>query len=364
MKGDMFYASSVAVTQNSLAATSCTCKAGSHGLDRGVCVHNLPLIFQLILLLVDGLANHNLVELCQRWNSHLEAKIEKLGKLVETKNSILMLMKANGDENTSSLLHLSVNEILKKRFNVGTEKPKSFDFAEPKDEELLPLCLLNTTSDRKKAKQKLKSLIDSETPSKKSGEMMGQKKNEGIVIDDSDSSCTDNDSEHINKCQRHLSLCTEGDEEEICCYSSNSSSGGSASGNNIFVNNSTSSDGCDHDYAKKSGSKKIRKNHKPVLKRDKTRQQTKKSYHQDGKKISQKLRIYLIIRILNMGQPGTFLVTQDGSKFTVRKIRGYFTFILVGGSFCIVRQILMVIMKILLNLVISLMMKMNLIRRR
>ena len=43
MKGDAFYATTVAVTQDSLAATSCTCKAGSHGLERGVCVHNLPL---------------------------------------------------------------------------------------------------------------------------------------------------------------------------------------------------------------------------------------------------------------------------------------------------------------------------------
>ena len=135
MKGDAFYASTAAVCRDSLVVTGCTCKAGSHGLERGVCVHNIPLILQLVLLLVDGLANHILVELCHRWSSHLESKIEELGQLEMAKRAILMLMKANGSENTSSLCHLSVNEILSKMYDVGTEKPKSFGFPEPKDEE-------------------------------------------------------------------------------------------------------------------------------------------------------------------------------------------------------------------------------------
>ena len=158
MKGNAYYASTVAVTKNSLCATKCTCKAGSHGLQRGVCVHNLPLIFRLILLLVDGLSNHILVELCQRWNSHLESKIDGLGKLEMVKRAVLLLMKSNGSENTSSLFHLSVNEILKNRFNVGTEKAKIFTQQEPKDEELIPLRLMDIASDNNKAKKKLKRL--------------------------------------------------------------------------------------------------------------------------------------------------------------------------------------------------------------
>ena len=79
MKGDTFYATTVAFTRQSLAAASCTCKAGSAGIQRSVCVHNLQLIFQLVLLLVDGLANHILVELCHRWSEHLESKINELG---------------------------------------------------------------------------------------------------------------------------------------------------------------------------------------------------------------------------------------------------------------------------------------------
>ena len=161
MKGDAFYASSIAVTRNSMAATSCTCKAGSQGLNRGVCVHNLPLILQLVLLLVDGLTNHILVELCHRWSTHLESKIDGLGKIDMCKKAILTLMKANGSENTSSLLHLSIKEILEK-FNVGTEKAKSFAYSEPKDSELVPLRLLDLSSDNLKAKEKLKSLQSEE----------------------------------------------------------------------------------------------------------------------------------------------------------------------------------------------------------
>ena len=85
MKGNTMYASTVALTKDDLVATSCTCKAGSHGLEQGVCVHSLPLILQLILLLVDGLANHILVELCQHWSTHLESKIDGMNKLEQTK---------------------------------------------------------------------------------------------------------------------------------------------------------------------------------------------------------------------------------------------------------------------------------------
>ena len=73
------------------------------------------------------------------------------------KSAILTLMKSNGSENTSSLLHLSVNDILK-NFDVGTEKPKGFSYPEPKDEELIPFRLMDITSDNKKVKEKLQSL--------------------------------------------------------------------------------------------------------------------------------------------------------------------------------------------------------------
>ena len=64
-------------------------------------------------------------------------------------------MKANGVENTSSLTHRSVKDILHLMYNVGTEKSKIFSYPEPKDEELIPLRLMDITSDNKKAKEKL-----------------------------------------------------------------------------------------------------------------------------------------------------------------------------------------------------------------
>ena len=63
-------------------------------------------------------------------------------------------MKANGVENTSSLTHRSVKDILHLMYNVGTEKSKIFSYpAEPKDEELIPLRLMDITSDNKKQKK-------------------------------------------------------------------------------------------------------------------------------------------------------------------------------------------------------------------
>ena len=88
----------------------------------------------------------------------MELKINELGKIDIVKRAVLLFMKANGSENTSSISHLSVNEILKDKFDVGTEKPKSFGYPDPKDEELMPLRLMDITSDNKKAKEKLKLL--------------------------------------------------------------------------------------------------------------------------------------------------------------------------------------------------------------
>ena len=209
MKGGAFYASSVAVTRNSLVATSCTCKAGSHGLERGVCVHNLPLILQLVLLLVDGLANHMLVELCQRWTSHLESKLDGLGKSEMTKKAILTLMKANGSEHTSSLFHLSINEILKNRFDVGTEKPKTFnDPGEAREEDLVPLRLYDISSDTKKAKEKLKSLQIAKDDNNESNNALDSTTASNPSTDDApaeDSTSNKDDSSSLSCIQPHPS---------------------------------------------------------------------------------------------------------------------------------------------------------------
>ena len=62
---DAEYEVRVAFTKNDLLATKCECKAGGDEMQRVVCVHTLPVIYQLTMLLDDGLSEHLLVENCQ-----------------------------------------------------------------------------------------------------------------------------------------------------------------------------------------------------------------------------------------------------------------------------------------------------------
>ena len=57
-------------TADNLIAARCGCKAGHcRGQDKHICVHICPLLVILMLLLLDGLVEHLLVELCSRWSS-------------------------------------------------------------------------------------------------------------------------------------------------------------------------------------------------------------------------------------------------------------------------------------------------------
>lgn len=135
------YFTKVAVTKNSLVACECQCAAGSTKLDKGVCVHNLPLIMLLSFLLHDGLAEHMLVEIGNRWNLPLEEElkqkdIEKYNKVV---NAIDILLE------TAGIQHQYNEEdqtIIKKLLSiqVGTEVVcKKYKNKVARDDELIPL---------------------------------------------------------------------------------------------------------------------------------------------------------------------------------------------------------------------------------
>ena len=70
---DTEYEVEIAFTKKEILATRCQCHAGGEKNERVVCVHNLPLIYQLNMLLDDGLAQHLLVELCSRWSARFLA---------------------------------------------------------------------------------------------------------------------------------------------------------------------------------------------------------------------------------------------------------------------------------------------------
>ena len=150
------YQPMAAVTCNGhLSAAKCDCKAGSaRPTDRGVCVHILPMLLQLSLLLFDGLAQNLLVELSHRWNENLEEEIENLGEMTSIKDSISILLEADGFHSPGNVRNLDVRTMLKP-YSVGTEKEKIVHFL-PREDELLPLRELQIISTQKMMKVALK----------------------------------------------------------------------------------------------------------------------------------------------------------------------------------------------------------------
>jgi SWIM zinc finger len=68
MKSDT-YDVKVAITKNDLMTCSCTCRAGSIDEEQIVCVHILPVLFQMTQILYFGMSQHILVEMANCLNS-------------------------------------------------------------------------------------------------------------------------------------------------------------------------------------------------------------------------------------------------------------------------------------------------------
>jgi hypothetical protein len=103
----------VVFTKEDLVACRCSCRCGSSDGERIVDVHPLALIYQLVLLLFDGLAENLLVELRSRLQSEEENEWNK--------QSVLALMSAAGKGTIGP--NFSVEEILQ-CFTVGTDLTK------------------------------------------------------------------------------------------------------------------------------------------------------------------------------------------------------------------------------------------------
>ena len=67
----MTYYPSIAATSNDILCCKCTCICGSQEDQQVVCVHNIPLLFLLTLLLFDHLAEHMLLELAACFNGDI-----------------------------------------------------------------------------------------------------------------------------------------------------------------------------------------------------------------------------------------------------------------------------------------------------
>ncbi len=127
---DAAYESTIAFTCDEIVCARCECQAGASNEERVLCVHNLPLIYQLVMLLDDGLAEHILIELCSRWESGLEDKIVADGKAENVRTDILTLMATAGVD-VKLAKEPTIKELLDKSFATGTQRAKRIPPAPP-----------------------------------------------------------------------------------------------------------------------------------------------------------------------------------------------------------------------------------------
>ena len=128
------YHAKIAFTSNELVAAQCDCPAGGCGKERVICVHNLPLIYQFVMLLDDGLSEHLLVELCSRWDQDLEDKLSNRGKTNEMKDDIKVLMQCAGEKMediSSAYAKLTVREMLETQYATGTQRSRQIPTPPP-----------------------------------------------------------------------------------------------------------------------------------------------------------------------------------------------------------------------------------------
>ena len=167
---DISYDVQIAFTPSKLLATQCQCHAGGSGSanDRVVCVHNLPLIYQLVMLLDDGLAEHLLVELCSRWDDELERVVRCSGKLVEVHRNICCLMQAASvteEEMNKATQQHTIAEMLNSVFSTGTERCKGSPRPPPtkKLRQIRDITFLSNTTKAKNRKMRSDNRNNDET---------------------------------------------------------------------------------------------------------------------------------------------------------------------------------------------------------
>jgi hypothetical protein len=112
----------VCFSENTVVACSCDCQAGCYEDGRVLCVHILPVIYQLTFLLFDGLADNILVELSNQWTAKYEQQVSSVEMKNEIRKYFLILKTAAQQyEDADEFLDL---EALMHKFLVGTERDK------------------------------------------------------------------------------------------------------------------------------------------------------------------------------------------------------------------------------------------------
>jgi hypothetical protein len=141
----------VCFDDENIVACSCSCKVGGWKDHRIICVHVLPVIYQITLLLFDGMAEHVIVELSNHWRSITgTAREVSENDLAEIKNNILTIISASHLNLPEYNDNTTIEELLHS-FNVGTEKAKRV-IVPPRNPTILgPLRLQDFSSIYKRA---------------------------------------------------------------------------------------------------------------------------------------------------------------------------------------------------------------------
>ena len=117
------YQSEIVITPTKVLCCKCTCQCGSQNKERTLCIHNLPLLYSLTLLLFRDLADLIIREFaacmrCKLW----EIKMWSAADVMVIKQNLATLSEAAGEEvNQHNILTVSIDELLD-NFLVGTEK--------------------------------------------------------------------------------------------------------------------------------------------------------------------------------------------------------------------------------------------------
>jgi hypothetical protein len=140
---------------NSILACQCSCKCGSQNVEKVMCIHMLPVLYQVSLLVFDGLGEHILIELASYVSSMSSSDMtdDNAARLQNVIKDLILAVK-------KSLPVLAENQScwytikgLLSCYNVGTNQMKQAPKS-PNDRSLLkPLRQLDRRSSLQSAKQ-------------------------------------------------------------------------------------------------------------------------------------------------------------------------------------------------------------------
>jgi hypothetical protein len=159
---DAVYQNVICFSATDLVACSCTCKSGSEGGEKVVCVHTLATMLKFVHLLLDGLADHAMFELAARWpQQDPDFSADTTATL---RKDVMRLMSLVDPTKYSGVItdEQSLTSVLKD-FAVGTERGKPPPRPPDHNEKFMPLRDYKVLNPSHKALKKVMEKIEGKT---------------------------------------------------------------------------------------------------------------------------------------------------------------------------------------------------------